>query len=268
MGRASLVVAGLAAGLAAPVLAGCSLVFPISVPEADEDKDGILDDEDLCPQLAARDIMDADGDGIGDPCDPRPLDGADVRLLFTGFARGVPPELELVGGGGGALVDGAFELSDVNDDTEIIAGLNYTVDIDRPHVDVGIDVVEVVEPDSSYAELSIVIGHLASSPQVDQGVNCFYGVNPAFEVEPLLAIWGVPAEEDLGITFDIAPAFVGESGPVTFGVDASRLTCAAAGTTLESSRLMEAAELSGRVGVTSNGLVIRLRYLDIIAAAP
>lgn len=50
----------------------------------DEDGDCVNDKSDLCPMLPHAGPEDADGDGIGDACDPHP-GHKDVRFLFTGF---------------------------------------------------------------------------------------------------------------------------------------------------------------------------------------
>ncbi|MFO0839861.1 MAG: thrombospondin type 3 repeat-containing protein [Phycisphaerae bacterium] len=50
-------------------LPGCP---PTATPEADSDKDGIVDSEDNCPNAANPDQADSDGDGIGDVCDNCP----------------------------------------------------------------------------------------------------------------------------------------------------------------------------------------------------
>lgn len=49
-------------------------------PPADADEDGVVDEEDVCPEIADPAQADADGDGLGDACDPCPAvsdDGSD-----------------------------------------------------------------------------------------------------------------------------------------------------------------------------------------------
>ena len=49
------------------------LKITLKVISNDNDKDGIINDEDNCPEIANADQADTDGDDIGDVCDPNPL---------------------------------------------------------------------------------------------------------------------------------------------------------------------------------------------------
>ena len=70
-------------------------------PPPDADGDGIIDDEDNCPEDANADQIDSDANGKGDACDPMPLvysakgyagDGTDDGVSYTGqTARQVLP---------------------------------------------------------------------------------------------------------------------------------------------------------------------------------
>ena len=46
------------------------IIFQAQGPPPDTDEDGVLDDDDNCPEDANADQADGDGDGIGDVCDP------------------------------------------------------------------------------------------------------------------------------------------------------------------------------------------------------
>src|SRR5688500_11932982 len=52
-------------------------------PTHDEDGDGVFDVEDVCPGRADPDQLDADGDGVGDACDPHPNLGIDRIAYFS-----------------------------------------------------------------------------------------------------------------------------------------------------------------------------------------
>ena len=67
--------AGAAIGAAAGSLVGGTIGAWIADPEAggpDSDGDGVSDRQDNCPGVANPDQQDADGDGAGDACSPRP----------------------------------------------------------------------------------------------------------------------------------------------------------------------------------------------------
>jgi hypothetical protein len=51
------------------------------LPPSDTDQDGVLDEEDNCPDVANGDQADVDQDGVGDACEPPPLEGAKFRLV-------------------------------------------------------------------------------------------------------------------------------------------------------------------------------------------
>jgi hypothetical protein len=63
----------------APVDADCTLVTP------DEDHDCIANDADNCPGIADSTQADADADGVGDVCDPRPMVAGDRMVTFQSF---------------------------------------------------------------------------------------------------------------------------------------------------------------------------------------
>lgn len=54
----------------------------------DEDRDGVADDTDNCPTVGNVDQADADGDHVGNPCDPHPFDGGDRVVELELFNHG------------------------------------------------------------------------------------------------------------------------------------------------------------------------------------
>jgi hypothetical protein len=74
-------------------------------PPPDTDGDGIIDDEDNCPEDANADQIDSDANGKGDACDPMPLvysakgyagDGTDDGVSYTGQTARQVLQLKLV----------------------------------------------------------------------------------------------------------------------------------------------------------------------------
>ena len=74
-------------------------------PPPDTDADGVIDDEDNCPEDANADQIDSDANGKGDACDPMPLvysakgyagDGTDDGVSYTGQTARQVLQLKLV----------------------------------------------------------------------------------------------------------------------------------------------------------------------------
>jgi hypothetical protein len=74
-------------------------------PPPDTDEDGVIDDEDNCPEDANADQIDSDANGKGDACDPMPLvysakgyagDGTDDGVSYTGQTARQVLQLKLV----------------------------------------------------------------------------------------------------------------------------------------------------------------------------
>jgi hypothetical protein len=99
-------------------LAGCDQVFLlthvegpadakfvshfINDPTGDYDQDGDPNGSDLCPTLDHMILganIDSDGDGVGDACDPHPMDKGDCLVLFDDFAGAAPDSIWKADGG-------------------------------------------------------------------------------------------------------------------------------------------------------------------------
>jgi hypothetical protein len=65
--------------------------------QGDEDHDGLGDDCDPCP--IDTDNTDSDGDGVPGLCDPHPTIAGDKKVLFKSFHRGIPSTWRVVGTG-------------------------------------------------------------------------------------------------------------------------------------------------------------------------
>lgn len=93
---------------------GTSIDAGTDGPASDQDRDGIADEVDNCPNIANTDQanedgdkfgdacdpcpivsadapVDSDGDGVADACDPRPAMAGDKIVAFSGFPGGVVP---------------------------------------------------------------------------------------------------------------------------------------------------------------------------------
>lgn len=66
------------------------------LPGHDEDADGIVDCEDVCPHRADRGQLDSDGDSVGDACDPYPASRTERVAVFEPFVT-APVGWEVVG---------------------------------------------------------------------------------------------------------------------------------------------------------------------------
>lgn len=117
-------------------------VEPDAVIDLDREGDGVLDDEDNCPDVANPDQLDedgdglgdvcdpcpplpdnkdSDGDGLGDACDPNPMKAGDKLVAFEGFSRPLP---------GGWTSSGTVMTG--NGDAVMIAGDSATSLLTRP----------------------------------------------------------------------------------------------------------------------------------------
>ncbi|HEU0032286.1 MAG TPA: hypothetical protein VFQ53_16760 [Kofleriaceae bacterium] len=170
-----------AAFVTLPLLAGCQLVFPLDGPgekttlQHDEDGDGIPDVDDLCPHVNGAAQADGDKDGIGDECDPFPIDGSDEHHFFA-FQDGLfdPTVLDDTLGDFAskpdALVMGAVD-----------GGEQWLLSVDpilatAYDLEFGFQIVEP-NPDAGYHEAGLVISHVTEDTG-GRGRICVAGYDP------------------------------------------------------------------------------------------
>lgn len=163
------------------LLAGCHVFIDIDPHPADaavspgesmtndEDKDGLVDANDPCPHLGQQTGIDADGDRIGDECDPRPNDPDDRH--FFAF---VEPDARLSTFGAAMLANGVLVFGSRNS-----AGSSLVLDVDADTVDVMFDGAVTQydpTPTSGFCELGVHAVHRAFDvAKTMRGDNCFYG---------------------------------------------------------------------------------------------
>lgn len=169
--------------LAIVTLAGCDAVFldrlppppshPLESETHDEDGDEAPDARDLCPHLALA-TEDADGDGVGNACDPRPED-PDDRYFFA-FEAGDTGILERAGtiangDDGDSIVLGSVQIDH--------SALVLPRDLAVVDVEVGVELVQIktVVP-GEWAELGLYSAHRGfDTSNQRRGDVCFYGTD-------------------------------------------------------------------------------------------
>lgn len=142
----------------------------------DEDNDGTPDSEDPCPTnpAVAKNDPDADGDGVGDLCDPEPGISGDNGRLYT-FVNGDTEDLEVEDMDGTLVAEpDAIEIGSVDvGRPRVLLYLPHT--FNRAHVEVRYKILGLSTGDGlhNFEELSIHTGH--------QGVDATDGIGCSVE---------------------------------------------------------------------------------------
>lgn len=156
--------------------------------QGDEDGDGVGDACDPCP--IDPDMTDSDGDGVGDACDPDPDIGGNAIVLFEGFHHGVPSTWQVFGAA-----------TQINDDVELVAAATYsaalvpmmTGPVTRGRVSAGITVEQLVGTDDGGVGVATEL-----STTSDAGVGCeLYAELVAMPASYALSLYDYKADKEL-----------------------------------------------------------------------
>ena len=129
----------------------------------DEDGDGIVDADDVCPHLAGTQL-DSDGDRVGDDCDPHPSEPRDSILRFATMMAGDQPFTTVGDDGVWIQRDDSFEFTGVpQPDEYLFAGLAMDLVVQDVRVALGIDILDRFD---GMPQNQIALGLEITSPPV------------------------------------------------------------------------------------------------------
>ena len=156
------------------IAGGCGrLAFdPYTSGGHDEDSDRVADVDDVCPFLADPSQADADGDGVGDACDPNPATPSERIALFFPFTPDDPLEATVQAGDGWQPGADSWQTTGTP-----YARLEVTMPLSRAYIDAAFEIIEnptpqrqigiaVYGPGSPYYYGEVFDGS-NTSPQVD-----------------------------------------------------------------------------------------------------
>ena len=225
-----------------------------SLPELDEDRDGIVDAQDPCPHLPVPQA-DNDSDGIGDDCDLDPNgDGEIVR--FWGFADGNLDELTLAAK---AQVDGG-DLVLTASATGAPAFLFAAPYFRAVEVDVGFEITA-----SSGPPADLRIYSAKTPPAPDEMVGAICELTTGNGTTTYLRVLDDVAVYEMAVTAD---DFVGLAGRLhLLHIASAALECATLdlsfGQPVDVGRGGPISR-TGPVGLSVKGATVRLRYLFVV----
>jgi hypothetical protein len=123
----------------------------------DEDHDGIPDDQDNCPHVPNVDQANADGDGVGDVCDPNPNDPREHIASFDTFENSL----------------GAWNFD--------ASSQPPTLDLDTVMLDARNGVLYAYQPGTLAADRLEIGGHIGASEQTRQQQLTVFSQPQAFD---------------------------------------------------------------------------------------
>lgn len=254
-------------------LSGCDQVWGLERPDAtisqdpnDEDNDGLVNTLDPCPHLANGSQVDDDHDGVPAICDAD--DGEDqTQVAFFSFDDPALSAALEVQGATTSDEPGTITFGQLGDGLSTITLKNVTAK--TALVDIGFeilaDTVEADPPTAVYAEIGI---YTANTTYMigSRGNVCFYG-----------RLQGAPTEESLYTevvenngthkTASAIGALVGSKGRMRVVRTPQTIDCSVvrtdAGMLGNADAVMTLQAVPGRIGISAERTVVRLRYLYI-----
>jgi hypothetical protein len=132
--------------------------------QRDEDGDGVGDDCDPCP--IDKDNSDPDKDGVGGPCDPNPNTFGDQIVVFQSFQDGIPNTWEMRGNGTMAATDGDVVITNTANNRATLVP-----PVTEPFGNGMIMAGVVVNQTLNANRIALAVG-LPYNPETDVGIQC------------------------------------------------------------------------------------------------
>jgi hypothetical protein len=257
----------------APYRGGC---WDLTNPEGcDHDLDGIDDTIDNCPTVSnptQADLGETSGggeaDGVGDACDPRPTEGGDTLIFFSGFDEQTRDALWSSGDGNDSWGYGASRMQQSNVN-EVDRVLYWTLaEYER--------ILLVTEYDSGGLALNsnecedffgagLVAGYHEGGT-IGTGYSCMFGHDPATSADPVWETAISILDGDDGTPLQKSPAATRpDQGELRFLFDGvvGRLECSH-GDPLNSTIVqLDSTHSKGYVGLRSHSYGYDFQYLAI-----
>jgi hypothetical protein len=266
--------------LALSVLSGCDYVlglerkpsadFPLESETHDEDGDGRVDRNDLCPHIKDEPQVDKDGDGIGDVCDPRP-DSDDDRYFFAFDV--IPPDTLMVREGitkAGNDNDSFLVGLDTSDHSAIVLPM---IDAKVADIEFTGNVAAARDPITSYDEVRLLAVHrVFTDDEKMRGDACIVGTDTTMNVPPDF----IQLFQDHDGLYEDEQRFNGEIKQLVATVtyartpDEMRCTVVRNGMTFAATHVNAAPRdmVSGKVAIETHDMAVRLEYLFVVIPRP
>jgi hypothetical protein len=255
-------------------LAGCDTVWglergdaPPAIDTNDEDEDGISNSDDPCPHLADQTQTDADKDGIPEICDSDDQENQTVAVFFGFDSATVPTALDIQGSVTHTDVTGTVTFGRLATglDTITLKGVmakTALIDVGFEIVD---DTVEAFPPTTDgYNEIGLYTANESYTPAT-RGDVCFFGSLMTTNPDPLYTELG----ENAGThqTKSTAGGLKGTKGRMRLTRTTEKYECSVfrtgMGMLVDSKNVEALQDASGRIGFSTEKLIVRLRYIYI-----